>query len=278
LQALLINEGVKVSWVLTAIISFCVLVTVFLYYAKVIDIEELSAYGSIVAAAGSIVAIIWFYNSLQQQAQQLNEQREEFKLEFESLKLEGKRNTIALVRTLLNDMENDINTSLGEFGRLENLSEIFIAKFFPLLEVISGSLNAGEVFGGVEEANKILYPTKNFISTLKLISSLFLENEGVAQIDDSLTAEDFVLHYRERIEKMPLLSKYLPNAILLAEFMGKVDEEGIEIARKVSLLLLKPQYLDEAEVLGEVEKMIVENKKLPAVARMWRDKRGAKGL
>jgi short subunit fatty acids transporter len=47
--------------------------------------NKISDYGSIFAAG--FVAVIWFYNGLQLQSKQLDEQREQFQLEFNNLKM-----------------------------------------------------------------------------------------------------------------------------------------------------------------------------------------------
>ena len=82
----------KKSWILTVIVLSFAIIGIILFYNKNLNIDELSAFGSIFAAAGSFIAVIWFYNSLQQQNIQLNEQRKQFQLEFNNLRLEIKRN------------------------------------------------------------------------------------------------------------------------------------------------------------------------------------------
>ena len=118
----------KKSWILTIVIFFIAVISIILFYTKIINIDELSAFGSIFAAAGSLIAIVWFYNSLKQQSIQLNEQRTQFQLEFNNLRLEGKRSVIAIAKTILDDMEAKVNISLKDIGKLEDLPTLFLAK------------------------------------------------------------------------------------------------------------------------------------------------------
>ncbi len=68
------------SWLLTVIILILAITGIILFYKDILNINELSAFGSIFAATGSLIAVVWFYNSLQQQAIQLKEQRQQFQL------------------------------------------------------------------------------------------------------------------------------------------------------------------------------------------------------
>lgn len=79
-------------WTLTcAVILLSLLVVIF------VDSDKTSALGSIFAASSGFIAVIWFYNSLelqsvqlQEQQKQLEEQRVQFQLEFNNIRLEAK--------------------------------------------------------------------------------------------------------------------------------------------------------------------------------------------
>jgi len=60
--------------------------------------ERLSALGSILAAAGSLLAVIWFSASLWYQSRQLQEQRQQFALQFEHLKETSRRDALILAK------------------------------------------------------------------------------------------------------------------------------------------------------------------------------------
>ena len=47
-----------------------------------LDTNTLSAVGSIIAAGGSLLAVLWFSASLRYQANQLEEQRKQFSAQF----------------------------------------------------------------------------------------------------------------------------------------------------------------------------------------------------
>jgi hypothetical protein len=62
-----------------------------------LETEQLSAYGSIFAGAGSILAVIWFTGSLWYQSQQIVEQRGQFSEEFKHLREDGLAKRAAVI-------------------------------------------------------------------------------------------------------------------------------------------------------------------------------------
>jgi len=65
-------NNIRTMILLTLLVASSALLA--MYY---LDQDVLSSYGSILAAAGSFIAVIWFTGSLWYQAQQLKEQSEE---------------------------------------------------------------------------------------------------------------------------------------------------------------------------------------------------------
>lgn len=259
----------KKSWILTIVIFFIAVISIILFYTKIINIDELSAFGSIFAAAGSLIAIVWFYNSLKQQSIQLNEQRVQFQLEFNNLRLEAKRSVIAIVKTILDDMEIKVSNSLKDVGKLEDLPTLFLSKVIPYLKPISESKNYETVMDAITKCSLILTPARLFLSLMKDAGIIFLDNEGMAVIDDNGQPEWFIITYQEHLNNKPFISRYLPTAILLAEFMVKIDFKALSIAGETSMALMKPNCMKEDKILKDVLEYKEKNNYLPKIAEEW---------
>lgn len=259
----------KKYWILTAIILLLAIVSIILFYTKRLSVEELSAFGSIFAAAGGFIAVIWFYNSLQQQTIQLKEQRQQFQLEFNNLRLEGKRNVIALAKSMLKDMHTEVNEQLKDNGKIENLPALFLTKAFPLIAPITQSKNEETVLDAIEKFNSIFVPAKTFLSSLKEVGILFLENEGTPVISDKNQPEWFILTYQEKLENISFISTYMATAIQLAEIIVRIKLKVVFIATETALALINPTYMKEDEIFKDVKNYKEENSYLPKIAEKW---------
>ena len=80
------------KWILILLSALVVVGTGVAMYT--LDDTKLSSYGTMAAAAGSFLAVIWFTGSLWYQAQQLLDQKTQFLAEFKQLREEGRRNEI----------------------------------------------------------------------------------------------------------------------------------------------------------------------------------------
>lgn len=258
-----------VLWLLTGIILISAILGIILFYCKILNIDELSAFGSIFAAAGSFIAIIWFYNSLQQQNIQLNEQRQQFQLEFNNLRLESKRSVIAIAKTILDDMETKVNNSLKDIGKLENLHTVFMAKAPSFMTPITESKNPEVVLDAIENFNSILLPARTFLSFMKDAGTLFLEHDGVAIINDDGEPEWFIDSYQKYLKDKPFISRYLPTAIILAEVMIRLKLKAILIAFETSAALINSHIMKEDAVLKDVSDFQEKNNYLPKIAEKW---------
>lgn len=239
------------------------------YYNETFNINELSAFGSIFAAAGGLIAIVWFYNSLQQQTTQLNEQRKQFQLEFNNLRLESKRSVITIVKLILEDMEVKVNNSLNGIGKLEELPTLFMTNALPFLKPITESEDFEKVLEATKNFNLILTPARIFLSLMKDAGILFLENDGIAVIKDDGEPEWFIILYQEHLKSKPFISRYLTTAILLSQFMVKIKLKAVTIATETSLALMSPSYMKKDEILKDVLDFKEKNNFLPKIAEKW---------
>lgn len=83
--------------------------------------EYFSALGSLFGAAAGMLAVIWFSASLYNQSQQLKEQRQHFLENFKQLREDNRRNSLVIVKDILNRSEEKAlksNPSLKDIGDL----------------------------------------------------------------------------------------------------------------------------------------------------------------
>ncbi len=270
----LFDTKMKDSFLLTIVIFLIAITIIIMYYEKILDINELSAFGSIFAAAGGLIAIVWFYNSLQQQTIQLNEQRKQFQLEFNNLRLESKRSVIATVKLIIEDMEIKVNTSLNGLGKLQELPTLFMTHSLPLLKPITESEDYEEVLEAINNFNLVMTPARTFLSLMKDAGTLFLENDGIPVIGNDEEPEWFIHIYQEHLKGKPFISPYLGTAILLAGFMVKIKLKTIFIATETSLALMNSSLMNsslmkEDLILKDVLEFKEKNNFLPKIAEIW---------
>ena len=201
-------------WTLTcAVILLSLLVVIF------VDSDKTSALGSIFAASSGFVAVIWFYNSLelqsvqlQEQQKQLEEQRVQFQLEFNNIRLEAKRSALLVAREILNDMENRVQSSLNGIGTINNLHVLFLNGLFSHINTITNEDNPKIVLDEIEKFAKVFGPARTFLYSFKEAATIILENENIPVTDDKDQPEWFVVIYEKYLQNRPFISKFLPNA------------------------------------------------------------------
>ena len=99
------------KWILIPLSILVVLATGAAMYS--LSDTQLSSYGSMVAAAGSLLAVIWFTGSLWYQARQLNEQRTQFLAEFRHLQESSRQDSLLTAKSILDAAEQRAITHHG---------------------------------------------------------------------------------------------------------------------------------------------------------------------
>ncbi len=209
------SNSVSLLWLLT--IVFLLLPLPFCLY---MPINELSAYGTVFATSAAFIAIVWFYNSLKLQSKQLDEQREQFLLQFQYMKKESKRNDLLMAKEILEKMEKDLNEKLKDIGTIDNLPSLFLRAMIHL-GPITKSKDPEIIIKEFENYNKILTPSKLFMDQLKQAAIIILENEEISIIKDENEPEWFYDTYQKYLIGKPFFSKYQGSASMLSGFMIK---------------------------------------------------------
>ena len=186
-----------------------------------LDNARLSSYGSILAAAGSVLAVIWFTGSLWYQSQQLREQRTYFLAEFKHLREEGRRNALMLAREILHAAEAKALSLNSQLTSLSDLPTNYIGfgEFKDILE----SHDPVTVQAAIQSWLKKEGPAMTLMKGLKSAAEVYFLAVGKEDVDYSKEPEEFVFVYGSQLWSLPFFEAYQATATMLSEFMVTLE-------------------------------------------------------
>lgn len=209
-------ENTRVLILLTLLV---ISVTVLAIYH--LDADTLSAYGSILAASGGFIAVIWFSASLWYQALQLKEQRIQFQKEFDKSHEEGRRNALLLARDILNNAED---RAIGMNPEISSISELFpLYMNFVEFKEIMESDDPTTVQHAVNSWMKKEGPAMAYMKGIKNAAQVYFTSIGETDIDYSHEPEKFVYIYGQLLWDLPYFDSLQGHASMLAEFMFQLE-------------------------------------------------------
>ena len=230
---------------------------------------QLSAYGSMIAAAGSLLAVILFSANLWNQSMQLNEQRIQFVAEFRSLKESGRRESLMMAKNILDDAEKKAISACGEIASISELASqymLHVEKTKSLME----SRDPGTVMQDFQSWIKIETAANIFLSGIKSAAEMYLKGLDAANIDFSKSPEEFVQIYSPLFQNLPFFNIMQGTAVMLSELMVilKPLRNGVNIAIMAdSVKALGKDIMD----LDKLKEMIREQKEkgyiIPEIAK-----------
>lgn len=223
--------------------------------------NSIESYGSMLSAAGSFIAVIWFYNGLklqskqiEKQEEQIKKQSEQFQLEFNKLKLESKRNALLVAKDILNDMEPRVTAKLG--SEIENLPNLFL-NFLQHLKPITESTDPEIVLNAVNLISKVLVPARIFLYAIREAGMCILENEGLTFKDPKAISgmpEYYIIANYEKLQYTPFISRHINTAKILSDLMSSIDLEVVTLAGLAALELKNQQSLITNEAIESMRK------------------------
>lgn len=190
--------------------------------------SDLSGYGGIISAGGSLLAVTWFSAGLWYQSQQLNEQRTQlneqriqFLAEFKHLQNENHRESLQLAKTILETSEQRALSQLDGVSSVSDLLAHYMNfhELKPILESDDADvvLKAFKAWSKKETAAMIL------LRGIKSAAEVHLKSADVQGIDYSLSPEDFVFIHGVRFWKLPFFDAYEGPATMLSNFMVNLE-------------------------------------------------------
>ncbi len=228
---------------------------------------RLSSLGTIVGAAGSLLAVIWFSGSLWYQAQQLKEQRTQFLEQFKQLREDGRRNALLLARDILNAAEARALAMNSAIGSLSDLFPLYIrfAEFKDIME--SDDPNAVE--SAVRSWLKREGPAIALMKGIKSAAEVYFLAVGKEDVDHSKEAEEFVYIYGSQLWSLPFFEAFQIPATMLAEIMMRIQpgRKSVPIASLAAMARLgNEKFLKMDSIRADIKAHVAKGYPLPKIA------------
>jgi hypothetical protein len=251
----------KILYLLTALlivpISICV------YF---LDPERLSALGSIVAAGGSLLAVIWFSASLSYQAKQLEEQRQQFAVQFQFLRETTRREALVVAQDILQTAEKSAIEKNGSIASIIQLPIHYMncVEMKPLLQ----SIDSDEVLSAFEEWIKKEAAAVCLLQGIKSAAEVYLNSVDVKNIDYTKPVDEFYMIYSPHFSSLPYFQNLASTANLLSEFMVTLGpaRAAAKIAFYAASYKSAGSIIKIDRVRADIEKHTANNFPLPKIA------------
>lgn len=249
--------------VLTFAVAALVLVSI-----RFLDYERLSALGSILSGAGSLLAVLWFSASLRYQARQLEEQRKQFEDQFQFLQESSRRDALLVAKDILERAEQQAIAKNGNISSIEEL----ITKYAhsPELKPILESLNPEEVLKAFESWMKKEGAAMTLLQGIKSAAEVYLRATATRNIDYSKPADEFYIIYSVYFSSLPFFQALTGSATMLSQFMFNLGpgRSAAQIAFfAASSKSVGTKIIKMDEVRADIAKHIANGYPLPEIAR-----------
>lgn len=193
--------------------------------AAIIDIgaNDLSGYGSIIAAGSGLLAVIWFTASLWYQARQLKEQKTQFLAQFQHLQESSRRDSLLTAKNILDAAEERAISQHGGIASSGDLVTQYLhfAELKPILE----SDNPDIVLSACQTWMKKEGAALALIKGIKSAAEVYFRSVGIADVDYTKKPEEFVSIYGPRFWGQPFFEAFQGTATMLCEFMVRLESE-----------------------------------------------------
>ncbi len=239
-----------------------------------LNIEEYSAIGSLIGGFGSVLAVIWFFTSLQYQARQLEEQRGQFLTEFQQIREDGRRNALVLAKDILNETERRALAQNPKLKSIADLASLYInfADLKPITEESDPLIVRQHITAWLQKEG----PAVTLMQGIKSAAEIYFRAIGLNNIDYSRNAEEFVFIYGVHLWKIPFFSIYRGHATMLAEIMISLlpGREAVSIASMASLSMTAPTkgIMKDDKIKNSIKNHEAKGYPLPRIAKIYLEK------
>ncbi|MCP4267750.1 MAG: hypothetical protein GY777_19650 [Candidatus Brocadiaceae bacterium] len=252
--------------ILTIIITILLIVT-FCFFDK----DQYAAIGSLVGGFGSVIAIIWFFASLQYQAQQLEEQRGQFTKEFQKINEDGRRNSLVLAKNILDETENRALTQKIE---LKNITELMIyyMKHAPIFRQILVERDLATLQECTFKWYDKVEPANILMRGIKSAAGVYFGSIGINDIDYSKEPELFIHEYGNQFWDEPFFNSYKGTAMGLAALMTKCipQRDTVHLAFSICLDRLGSDGRnDELGIIASINDHKAKGYPMPQIVKIY---------
>lgn len=234
---------------------------------RILDHERLSALGSILAGAGSLLAVLWFSAGLRYQANQLEEQRKQFAAQFKFLKENSRREALLLVQGILERAEARAIASLGETISIGDLPTKYMDA--PELKTVLESQDPREVIDACRTWMKKEGAATTLLQGIKSAAEVYLRSVDAGGVDYSKAPDEFYLVYSPRFANEPFFNTLSGPATLLSEIMVRFKpgrEAAIIAFMAATAKAVSPKIIKMEKLREDVARHLAEGRPLPAIA------------
>ncbi|MDD3673473.1 MAG: hypothetical protein PHG70_08150 [Synergistaceae bacterium] len=250
------------------LLSLLVLVSI-VVFIRCFEEYQISAYGSIIAAAGSLLAVIWFTASLWYQSVQLNEQRIQFTAEFRTLKEASRRESLVIAKNIIDDSEKKAISACGCISSISELLPQYMSNFKEI-GIIMESTDPMTVMKVSQSWMKIETAANIYLKGIKSAAEIYLESIDAQNINYNISPEEFVYVYSPYFQKLPFFNAMegIVSTLGLFMYILQPGRKGVIIAMiAASVKSLGSNIID----MDKLKEMIKEQKEkghiIPNIAK-----------
>jgi hypothetical protein len=234
--------------------------------------SDYSAIGSLFAAVGGILAVIWFSASLYYQSRQLKEQREQFLVNFEQLREDNRRNSLIVARDILSRAEEKALKANPNLKSISDLMTVYMA-FFELGDILKSTdpqtvLEQGKKWLTLKEG-----PAMFLMRGIKSAAETYFRAVGNNTIDYAREPEEFVFIYGPTLWKIPYFDEYQGVAHFMSEMMVLLEpgRKGALLAYQVAMLKTSPdpKIFKQEKIIEDIKQYKQKGRKLPAIVEQF---------
>ncbi len=249
------------------LLSILVVVAV-IFAITTFNAEDLSGYGSVVAAGSGLLAVIWFTASLWYQSKQLKEQKSQFLLQFQQLQESNRRDSLLTAKNILDAAEERAISHHGEISSTGDLLSLYMnfAELKPILE----SNNPEVVLEAFRAWMKKEGAALSLIKGIKSAAEVYFRSAGITEIDYTKKPEEFVYIYGPRFWQQPFFEAYQGTVTLLCSFMVRLEpgRNAAQIAFfAATAKSVGENILHMDKVREDIEKHTAKRYPLPNIAK-----------
>jgi len=234
--------------------------------------EYFSALGSLFGAAAGMLAVIWFSASLYNQSLQLKEQRQQFLENFKQLREDNRRNSLILVKDILDRAEEKALKSNPNLKSIDDLMTqcIDMSEWPSILKSTDPDtvLEHGKNWLLMKEA-----PAFFLMRGIKSAAETYFRAIGGSNIDYTIEPDLFVAAHGPTLWKLPYFEEYQGIASFISEWMVRTKPGRASIHLAYSVATLKkasdegfPEIIDEDAIIENIKQHKKAGYPMPAIA------------
>lgn len=225
-----------------------------------------STIGSVAGACGGILAVVWFLAALKSQSKQLENQKNQFLAEIQTLREGARRDALMFARDILKDAEEKALKQNPRLNSIADLSANYMD--FSSLGVILKSSDPHEVLEQFKVWMNIEGPAITMMRGIKSAAEIYFRAMDLKDIDYSKEPEDFVFIYSPHIEKLPYFDTYIGSLRLLTDFMSRLQpgRKAASLACQVALAKASEIPMKEDKIREEIKTSRASKLHIPKIA------------